>query len=85
MSRLESLFRLVRIDLPRMTGSIHGLVRLSSDLRRFRALTKHIFAVETLTRANTSWEKFYRSMQRALPKRNENLELNLTDKQGAPL
>jgi hypothetical protein len=36
-------------------------------------------------RANTSWDKFYRSMQRALPKRNENLELNLTDKEGESL
>ncbi|MGD0025657.1 MAG: P63C domain-containing protein [Xanthobacteraceae bacterium] len=48
-------------------------------------LAKHIFAVETLMRANTSWDKFYRSMQRALPKQNANLELNLTDKEGEPL
>lgn len=48
-------------------------------------LAKHIFAVETLMRANTSWDRFYRSMQRALPKQNANLELNLTDKEGEPL
>ncbi len=48
-------------------------------------LAKHIFAVETLMRANTSWDKFYRSMQRALPKQNANLELNLTDQAGEPL
>ena len=48
-------------------------------------LAKHIFAVNTLMRANTSWDRFYRSMQRALPKRNSNLELNLTDKEGEPL
>ena len=32
-------------------------------------------------RANTSWDKSYRSMQRALPKQNANLELDLTDKE----
>jgi hypothetical protein len=48
-------------------------------------LAKHIFAVETLLRANTNWDRFYRSMQRALPKQNENLELNLTNKEGEPL
>lgn len=41
MSRLESLFRLVGIDLPRMTGSVHGLVRFSGDLRKFRTLQAH--------------------------------------------
>jgi hypothetical protein len=45
-------------------------------------LAKHIFAVNTLMRANTSWDRFYRSMQRALPKQNTNLELNLTNKEG---
>jgi hypothetical protein len=34
---------------------------------------------------NTSWDKFYRSMQRALPKQNATLELNLTDKEGEPV
>jgi P63C domain len=48
-------------------------------------LAKHIFAVNTLMRANTSWDRFYRSMQRALPKQNANLELNLTNKEGEPL
>lgn len=48
-------------------------------------LAKHIFAVSTLMRANTNWDRFYRSMQRALPKQNANLELNLTDKEGEPL
>jgi hypothetical protein len=41
--------------------------------------------VETLMKANKSWDRFYRSMQRALPKQNSNLELNLTDKEGEPL
>lgn len=47
-------------------------------------LAKHIFAVNILMRANTSWDRFYRSMQRALPKQNANLELNLTNKEGEP-
>lgn len=49
------------------------------------ALEKHIFAVNALMRANTNWGRFYRSMQRALPKQNANLELNLTSKEGEPL
>lgn len=48
-------------------------------------LAKHIFAVNTLMRANTNWERFYRSMQRALPKQKANLELNLTDNEGEPV
>jgi hypothetical protein len=48
-------------------------------------LAKHIFAVSTIMRANTTWVRFYRSMQRALPKQNANLELNLTNKEGEPL
>ena len=36
-------------------------------------------------RANTSWERFYQSVQRALPKQNTDLELNPTDKDGEPL
>jgi hypothetical protein len=36
-------------------------------------------------RANTDWDGFYRSMQRALHQQNANLDLNLTDKEGDPL
>ena len=46
---------------------------------------KHIFAVNTLMRANTSWDRFNRSMQRAMPKQTANLELNLTDNEGESL
>jgi len=63
----------------------HHLHRWFTDDIGHPELAKHIFAVETLMRANTSWDRFYRSMQRALPKQNANLELNLTDKEGAPV
>ena len=63
----------------------HHLHRWFTDDIGHPELAKHIFAVETLMRANTSWDKFYRSMQRALPKQNANLELNLTDNEGEPL
>lgn len=46
---------------------------------RFR---KHIASVITLMRASTNWKNFYRMMQRALPKQNENLELILETKEG---
>jgi hypothetical protein len=48
-------------------------------------LEKHLHAVIALERANTSWERFYRSVQRAFPKLNSTLELSLTDKEGEPL
>jgi hypothetical protein len=35
--------------------------------------------------AVANWDRFYRSMQRALPKQNANLELNLINKEGEPL
>jgi hypothetical protein len=63
----------------------HHLHRWFTDDIGHPELSKHIFAVNTLMRANTSWDRFYRSMQRALPKQNSNLELNLTDNEGEPL
>lgn len=63
----------------------HHLHRWFTDDIGHPELAKHIFAVETLMRANTSWDRFYRSMQRALPKQNANLELNLTDQEGEPV
>jgi len=63
----------------------HHLHRWLTEDVGHPALEKHIFAVEILMRANTNWDRFYRSMQRALPKLNTNLELNLTDKEGEPL
>ena len=38
MRRFFSALHLVGIDLPRMSGSIHGLMRFGGDLRQFRAL-----------------------------------------------
>jgi hypothetical protein len=63
----------------------HHLHRWFTDDVGHPALEKHIFAVNALMRANTNWDRFYRSMQRALPKQNANLELNLTNKEGEPL
>lgn len=48
-------------------------------------LEKHLHAIIALERANTSWDRFYRSVQRAFPKLNDTMELNLTDKEGEPL
>lgn len=48
-------------------------------------LEKHLHALIALERANTSWDRFYRSVQRAFPKRNENLELALANSEGEPL
>jgi hypothetical protein len=69
---------------PLIVQVITGVPRaIASRLRQGHPeLAKPIFAV---MRANTSWDRFYRSMQRALPKQNANLELNLTNKEGEPL
>jgi len=48
-------------------------------------LEKHLDALIALERANTSRDRFYRSVQRAFPKLNSTIELNLTDKKGEPL
>jgi hypothetical protein len=48
-------------------------------------LEEHLHALIALERANTSWDRFYRSVQRAFPKLNSTLELALTDKEGEPL
>jgi hypothetical protein len=63
----------------------HHLHRWLTEDIGHPALEKHIFAVEILMKANTTWDRFYRSMQRALPKQNANLELSLTDQDGEPL
>lgn len=39
------------------------------------ALAQHLYALIALMRASTSWDGFYRSVQRALPKKNEQLPL----------
>ena len=43
------------------------------------ALAQHLWAVIALMRASTSWDQFYRMLQRALPKKNETLPLALED------
>ena len=59
----------------------HQCSNLSSRLDQNLGLVTII----ALERANTSWERFYRSVQRAFPKLNSILELSLTDKEGEPL
>lgn len=39
------------------------------------ALSQHIYAVITLMRASASWNAFYLSLQKALPKKNEQMPL----------
>jgi hypothetical protein len=43
------------------------------------ALAQHLHAVIGLMRASSSWDQFYRMMQRAFPKKGETLELALGD------
>ena len=43
------------------------------------ALAQHLHAVIGLMRGSTSWESFYRFLQRAYPKKNEQLPLLLDD------
>ncbi len=43
-------------------------------------LREHLAAVIALMKVSTSWDKFYRMLQRAFPKFNTNLELPLPDK-----
>lgn len=43
------------------------------------ALAQHIFALIALMKASTSWDGFYRSVQRALPKKNEQMPLLIED------
>ena len=45
-------------------------------------LREHIAAVLALMKASRKWDTFYRMMQQALPKQNENLELLLETKDG---
>lgn len=42
-------------------------------------LREHIFAVIALMRAATTWDGFYRGLQRALPKQNETIPLPFDD------
>jgi hypothetical protein len=43
------------------------------------ALAQHLFAVMSFMRASTTWDQFYRMMQRAFPKRNTTLLLPIPD------
>lgn len=43
------------------------------------ALAQHIFALIALMRSSNTWDGFYRSLQRALPKKNEQMPLLLDD------
>lgn len=43
------------------------------------ALTQHIYTLMAFMRASTTWDRFYRSVQRALPKKNEAIQLLLID------
>jgi hypothetical protein len=43
------------------------------------ALSQHLFATVGFMRASTSWDQFYRMMQRAFPKLNSNLVLNFPE------
>lgn len=38
---------------------------------------KHLYALIALKRVNSSWDRFYRLLQRAFPKLNSTIELNL--------
>lgn len=51
---------------------------LTGDLGHPR-LREHLAAVIALEKANRTWDTFYRSMQRALPKQNETIPLPLDD------
>jgi hypothetical protein len=43
------------------------------------ALQNHLFATTGFMRASSTWDQFYRSMQRAFPKLNTNLVLNFPE------
>ena len=62
----------------------HHLHRWFTDEIGHPELEKHLHALIALERANTSWDRFYRSVQRAFPKLNTTLELPLTDNEGEP-
>lgn len=46
-----------------------------SDEIGIPALSQHLFALITLAKANTSWERYYQMVNLSLPKRNSNLFL----------
>lgn len=48
------------------------------------ALSHHLFATVGFMRAATTWDQFYRSMQRAFPKLNSTLFLNLPEPEAKP-
>jgi hypothetical protein len=47
------------------------------------ALQQHLFATVGFMRASTTWDQFYRMMQRAFPKLNSTLFLNFPEEGGA--
>jgi hypothetical protein len=57
-------------------GKHHQL--LTPDLG-IPALQNHLFATTKFMEASATWDQFYRSMQRAFPKLNSNLELNFPE------
>lgn len=58
--------------------------RLTEDVGHPR-LREHLAAVIALMRASTTWQGFYRLMQRSFPKYNANLELPWPDEDDAAL
>lgn len=43
------------------------------------ALAQHLYALMALQKASTTWDGFYRAVQRALPKKNDQLSLLIED------
>jgi hypothetical protein len=60
-------------DKGQREGKHHQL--LTDDIG-LPALQNHLFATTGFMRASSTWDQFYRSMQRAFPKLNSNLVLN---------
>lgn len=65
-----------RDDKGQREGKHHQL--LTDDIG-LPALQNHLFATTSFMRASSSWDQFYRSMQRAFPKLNSNLVLNFPE------
>jgi hypothetical protein len=48
-------------------------------------LREHIASINALMKASTSWNNFYRMVQRALPKQAQTTEMLLETKDGEPI
>ncbi len=58
--------------------------RLTTDVGHPR-LREHLASVITLMRVSKDWEKFYRMLQRALPRYDKNFEFDLETDDGEPI